>query len=261
MTARQLDPRLIVETVELLSRRISERFPEAGLNRVCRELLSIASDSRQRAQAIGRPMLGVRLASATVILVIVVLFGLLIRAVRMPQSPLAAGEFVQVLEAAFNAVVLIGATILFLVTLENRVKRARAMKAIHELRSLAHLIDMHQLTKDPERTLLGGPDTKSSPRRTMTQFQLNRYLDYCCEMLSLTGKVAALYVENFPDPHAVAAVNDLEDLTSGLARKIWQKIMILHQCPPGGENTAELPSESASPSANQGAAAAAPEIS
>ena len=32
----------------------------------------------------------------------------------------------------------------------------RALKAIHELRSIAHIIDMHQLTKDPER-ITGAP--------------------------------------------------------------------------------------------------------
>lgn len=62
----------------------------------------------------------------------------------------------------------------------------------------------------------------------MTRFELNRYLDYCSEMLALTGKVAALYVQRFEDPQAVAAVNDIETLTSGLSRKIWQKIMMLN---------------------------------
>ena len=61
----------------------------------------------------------------------------------------------------------------------------------------------------------------------MSAFELNRYLDYCTEMLSLSGKVAALYIQHFEDPEAVSAVNDLEDLTSGLSRKIWQKIMVL----------------------------------
>jgi hypothetical protein len=88
---------------------------------------------------------------------------------------------------------------------------------------------MHQLTKDPERMHVQGPDTRSSPKRTMTNFELNRYLDYCSEMLSLSGKIAALYVQDFPDAAVVAAVNDIEDLTSGLSRKIWQKIMILDE--------------------------------
>ena len=63
----------------------------------------------------------------------------------------------------------------------------------------------------------------------MTDFELSRYLNYCSEMLSLIGKVAALYVQRFDDPVALSAVNEMEDLTTGLSRKIWQKIMILNQ--------------------------------
>jgi hypothetical protein len=44
-------------------------------------------------------------------------------------------------------------------------------------------------------------------RRTMTRFELTRYLDYCSEALSLTGKVAALYIQNFEDEVALQAVN------------------------------------------------------
>jgi len=33
-------------------------------------------------------------------------------------------------------------------------------------------------------------------------------------------------VQNFDDPVTLAAVNEVENLTNGLARKIWQKIMI-----------------------------------
>ena len=65
----------------------------------------------------------------------------------------------------------------------------------------------------------------------MTPFELARYLDYCSEMLSLMGKLAALYVQRFPDTQAVAAVDAIEDLTTGLSRKVWQKIMILANHP------------------------------
>jgi hypothetical protein len=44
----------------------------------------------------------------------------------------------------------------------------------------------------------------------------------------LTGKVAALYVQNFEDSVAVSAVNDVENLTTDMARKVWQKLMVLH---------------------------------
>ena len=61
----------------------------------------------------------------------------------------------------------------------------------------------------------------------MTPFQLTRYLDYCCEGLSLLSKVGAVYVQDFQDPATLSAVNDVESLTTGLSRKIWQKIVVL----------------------------------
>lgn len=136
---------------------------------------------------------------------------------------------IQATEAAANLMLPLGATLYFLISLETRIKRRRALVAIHELRSIAHIIDMHQLTKDPERILRNWQGTDNSPKHCMTPLQLNRYLDYCSEMLSLTGKIAALYVRQFDDPVAVATVSEVEDLTTGLSRKIWQKIMILTQ--------------------------------
>jgi hypothetical protein len=61
----------------------------------------------------------------------------------------------------------------------------------------------------------------------MTPFELNRYLDYCSETLALISKIAALYVQEFQDPVLLDAVDDVEDLSAGFSRKIWQKITIL----------------------------------
>ena len=62
---------------------------------------------------------------------------------------------------------------------------------------------------------------------TMNAFLLRRYLDYCSEMLSLVGKVAALHLQKLDDATVVAAVNEIEGLTTGLSEKIWQKIDML----------------------------------
>jgi hypothetical protein len=45
--------------------------------------------------------------------------------------------------------------------------------------------------------------------------------------LALLSKIGQLYVERFPDPPTLAAVNQFESLTTGLSGKIWQKLMIL----------------------------------
>jgi hypothetical protein len=152
-----------------------------------------------------------------------------VQLLRVSTLTIGLTELVQVTESAINDVVFLGIAIFFLMTVEGRLKRRIALKRIHQLRSIAHIVDMHQLTKDPDRLTVEQPDTASSPVRTMTRAQLGRYLDYCSELLSLTGKVAALFVERFNDSVVLQAVNEIEDLTTGLSRKIWQKITILER--------------------------------
>jgi hypothetical protein len=134
---------------------------------------------------------------------------------------------VQGVEAAANLVVLVGAAVFFVATMEERLKRRRALKALNELRSIVHVIDMHQLTKDPSSVVSVGGKTPSSPARPLSRFELSRYLDYCSEMVSLTSKVAVLFAQAFPDPTVTEAVSDIERVAVGLSQKIWQKIVIL----------------------------------
>jgi hypothetical protein len=225
---RSLDPAEIVRTLEALHRRIEERLPGAGLARLCAELLDVAGHAQERAAWIARPLAALRAGAWALVVLIVAGLVTTLVTIRLPAAGFDLTDFIQVLEAGINDVVLIGVAVFFLVTLETRLKRRRALDALHELRVIAHIIDMHQLTKDPERVATRSVDTASSPRRAMTPAELGRYLDYCSEMLSLTGKVAVLYVQRFPDTVAVATVNEIEDLTTGLSRKIWQKLMILH---------------------------------
>ena len=96
---------------------------------------------------------------------------------------------------------------------------------------MAHIVDMHQLTKDPEHLLVPEMRTPSSPDRQFTRFELSRYLDYCTELLSLASKLAALHAQCVNDPVVLDAVNDIEVLASNLSNKIWQKIMILDTMP------------------------------
>jgi hypothetical protein len=224
-----LDPAAIAGTIELLRQRVDKRFPDSGLARVCRDLDAIARRTAETVAWIGRPILPLRLAVG-LLLALLATGALLLasRVLHVEIGPLRLTEIVQALESGVNDVLFVGAAIFFLLTMEGRIKRRRALRAIHELRAIAHVIDMHQLTKDPEWVLDRGRETGVLPARTMSRFELSRYLDYCSEALSLTGKVAALYIQGFEDPVALQAVNEVEDLTTGLARKIWQKLMILY---------------------------------
>ncbi len=231
MTRQILIPERITETIRTLRLRILERFPESSLASVCGQLLEIAEQSTRRSQWISKPIWWLRIIGFTLILAIVVLLvALPISVTWKRDAGLSFAEFVQVSEAGLNELVILGALVFFLARLETRIKRTRALQAVHELRSLAHIIDMHQLTKDPERLMHKSAFGRgASPKLDMTLFQLKRYLDYCSEMLSLVGKIAALYVQRFDDGVTIQSVNDVESLTTGLSRKIWQKIMILHE--------------------------------
>jgi len=229
--AHRLDSRAITITLERLSARIGQRFPNAGLARVCEDLVETSRDTARRVRNLARPYIGLQLLVALTLTALLCALAYIVSLLDLRQLSLHPGlvDLSEGLDSSFNLVVLASGAVWFLMTTERRLKRRRTMRALYELRSFAHVIDMHQLTKDPTVVLGGGARTPSSPERRMTQFELSRYLDYCSEMLALVSKLAALYAGATHDEAIVAAVNEMEVLTSDLGRKIWQKIMILSQ--------------------------------
>ena len=218
----------IEETIAALQNRISERFPASGLNRISAELLRLATQSEPVLDRLRRPIWLLRIGAALGIAGILAITGVLgLLALRVSMRVKSIVDLLQASDAAVNDIILLSLAIFFFVSLETRVKRRTALKALQSLRSIVHIVDMHQLSKDPEHLLVPSMPTKSSPRRTFTRFELARYLDYCSELLSLTSKLAALYVQYLNDPVVLDAVNDIETLAASLSNKIWQKIMIL----------------------------------
>ena len=217
---RSLDGAQIIETITRLQRRIDERFPDSGLTGVCGDLLSAATESTTRVARLRRPNLILRTISWALIVVLVYIGMEALLHLRLGTGWDDIANFLQTSQAIQN-VVFIGLAVLFLANVETRIRRHRTLAALHELSSIAHLVDMHQLAKDPDQYLTERVTTTSSPRQTLTPFELSRYLGYCTEMLSLTSKVATLYLEDFPDAVVLEGVNDLESLTTGLSHKIW----------------------------------------
>lgn len=218
----------ISQTLTTLEARIQERFHDCGLLQVCIALRGITDQTAQRIEWILKPNRWLRLGVWTLLCAIVFtsIWGL--SHIQLQKNTPNLAEFVQLTEAFTNELVLIGASVFFLITLETRLKRARTLKALHELRAIAHVVDMHQLTKDPITSYQVSHPTPSSPKRELNAFELRRYLDYCAELLSLIGKTAALYSQKMPDPAIVTAANEVEALCASFSHKIWQKIMIIH---------------------------------
>src|SRR5690606_23136861 len=102
----------------------------------------------------------------TVLMVVIVVALVTMTAALRGQARLTSVgllELVQGLEAGINDVIFVGAAIFFLASLESRIKRARVLAAVHELRALAHIIDMHQLTKDPSALCSRAPTRPPRP--------------------------------------------------------------------------------------------------
>jgi hypothetical protein len=221
----ELDAARITSTAREIGRRIAERFPGSGLSDVSAGLCELAEATARRTESLRRPDWRIRAGVAAAVLVIVTIGVLAGFSVRVPGGPTTLSELAQGLEAAVSDVVFLGIALFFLLSLETRSKRRLALRGLTDLRSIAHVIDMHQLTKDPEieRRL----STTADGERTMTRVELARYLDYCSELLSITSKLAALHLQAFSDPMVLDSVNGIQALTLGLSGKIWQKIMIL----------------------------------
>jgi hypothetical protein len=227
-----LDERSIIRTLEILRNRVAERFPTRGLTQTMIHMLDLARISAREAKELRHPNWALRVVwiavSAAGFAGMLYLFKSRYTVFVSPEMEFI--EFAQGLEATFNILAICSLVMFFCFRYEASLKRRVALTGLYRLRAISHVIDMHQLTKDPA-SIVGHARTSSSPARDLDQEQLLRYLDYCAEMLSLTGKLAALYSQYYPDGQVVAAVNDVEQLTTNLSRKIWQKIVLVQGSP------------------------------
>lgn len=217
----------IQETIEKLYLRICDRFPNSGLSRVCTKLHEISLETNTTLQWIVKPNYPIRIFTYSIIFGILLATFFSVTTIKFSSSTINISDLIQMLGSSLEGTAIAGAGVIFIVTFENKRKRTKIISAVNRLRCVSHVIDMHQLTKDPDAIRMVNVSTPNSPKRELKNYELGRYLNYCSEMLSLTSKLGFLYVQNFPDPIATDAVNDLENLTNGLVRKIWQKIMLI----------------------------------
>ena len=218
--------------IELLIERIDFRLPGRGLGRTARDLRAVAGRAVADAEAIQAPYLGLRIAGGLLVVVmgvVLVKFGIGLSALYRDDADV--WSVLEGIEAGISTIIYLSLAVAFLFTVEGRLKRRRVLAAMQELRAVSHVLDMHQFSKDPERLihreLLASEPGVDAAGATLSPFLTGRYLDYCSELLSLTGKVAALYARDVQDGVVLEAVNEIESLTNGFSRKIWQKIMIL----------------------------------
>ena len=236
---RRLEPDKLTVTIERLNQRIAASFPERGLSRVSADLVKMARAASVRVERLQRPnwflrVLPFLLTALVILLVWIVVTGLtffdgIVSAPLKKDLSDILEAFRQLFKhAAIPATVLLPGPLLlsiyaFVWTLERRWNQSRILRYLHEVRSIIHVIDMHQLTKDPH---IGASDGASE---ALAGDRLVLYLDYCSELLSLSAKVAALYAESSRDPLVISTVSDLGQITANLSNKVWQKINIVER--------------------------------
>lgn len=231
----------ILRTIAALQRRIAERFPESSLSRIALELHRVGEDLGPTLERLRRPRWALRAGLAAAILVLAALLALFtLRFGRVSVDVSGIGALLQAIEAATQDLIFLSLAGYFLFTVEGRLRRRESLRALHRLRVIIHIVDMHQLTKDPEHLYPPERRTQSSPARGLGRFELSRYLDYCSELLALASKLAALHIQYLNDPVVLEAVSDIENLASSLASKIWQKIVVLDTARPVGAPAAGI---------------------
>lgn len=219
----ELDAVHILNTLKSIEQRVNESFPDSGLGKVSAELQEVGQAIVLLAEKLRQPIWAIR------VLIILGIVGLISVAVWVfymaltisPTGQDGLMETLQAIESVTNELIFLTVGVLFFATLENRLKKRAAIDSLHRLRSFAHVVDMHQLTKDPHQ-LLGTSD----PRFTSPEL-LMRYLDLCTDLLSINSKLAALHVQYFQNNEVLNNVSEVEMLSHELSRKIWQKIMML----------------------------------
>lgn len=227
----------VLATVRRLEQRIEARFPGRGLHRVAGELGRLVDEVAASTASVRgrrswlRPLSRAGIVAVVVLAVVVMALAVRAAVVDAPDDGLA---WIPLLESAVNDLVFAGLAVWFLWSVPERLQRQRLLDLLHRLRSMAHIVDMHQLTKDPERLRSSFTPTSASVDIDLTPQQLEHYLDYCSELLSLVGKAAALCAEESRDPLVLDTVSTVETLTVSLERKVWQKITVLNADRRGG---------------------------
>jgi hypothetical protein len=208
-----LDPDKLIKTSKTLADWIESVFGTAHLAKVARGVETYTKDAVATAQRLSEPVWPLRVGVWVVILL--ALAGA-VHQVLVHRFD----EILGFLNRTGGAALYLGTALAVLIGLEVRFKRRRAVKAVNDLRALAHIVDMHQLAKDEaiEQFRDGGRTER-----------FEEYLHACTALLALLSKIGQLYAEHLPDPVTTGAVNDFEMITTGLSNKIWMKILSMKQ--------------------------------
>jgi hypothetical protein len=213
----RLDPVRIVQTAENLARSISDKLPESTLASLAAELAAIARATDERARQARRPIYAIRCVSLLAIGASLVGIFYLLGHIHTRWDFGTITEFFEATDAGFNLLILLAGALWFLVTIEERVKRTRALASLGELREFIHVIDVTQLYYTPDLY-------KVDPASSRTSLNLDyTYLLFCTQMLAVISNLAPLYTRGATGDSIWRAASDVEMLANAIATKLVSK--------------------------------------
>ena len=213
----RLDPARIIETAEKLAQRIGERLPGSILAGLAVELARIARETDERARQARRPILAIRFASVLAIGTSLLGLWYLLDHIHTRWEFGTIAELFEATDAGFNLLVLLAGGLWFLITLESRLERKKALGSIEELREFIHVIDVTQLYYTPE---LYKPDSANS--RSPLDFDYT-YLLFCTQMVGVINNLVPLYTRGAAGDSILRAASDVEMLANAVTARLQSK--------------------------------------
>ena len=223
---RKIDVTQIVSTAERLLRRSRERFPEAGLNELLSELLETSEASHGAVAKASRPAWWLRVILVACLVGFTSFLLWVSRLVRSSDDIMNVTVLVQTIWACVELLAVFGGSVVVMFSAEGKLRRRPLIKILSELRSLAHIIDLHQMPLLPPDLRSSLPPTASSPvsGSSMEAALLARYLGYSVEALGLVGLLSAYCAQDVSDQKVLDLAEQTENLALGLSQKITNKI-------------------------------------
>jgi hypothetical protein len=227
---KSLDFQKILSATHVLCNRVNERFPGSGLANVATEVFGFMTEVKETEKILlTDSWTGYLMKIGGSALIVITLFATILAAIDYRAGgQISITDFIQGVNSLLGTVVYAGLAILFVINFELKRKRKIVIRVVNQLKSMAHIIDMHQLSKDPEMICKNLTHTRAHGKvAPMTPFQLRKYLSYCIELLAMLGKIASFHAQRFNDALAAETVSDFERLTGDMAERIAQKISMI----------------------------------
>ena len=214
--SHRLDPAKIIETAENLARRIGDSLPASSLAGLAAQLRG--SHVRPMiAPAARSPNYAIRAASLLAIAATILGLWYLVSHIHTRWEFGTITELFEATDAGFNLLVLLAGALWFLITLETRFKRKKALGFIEELREFIHVIDVTQLYYTPDLYKVDSANSGTSLNIDYT------YPLFCTEMLAVISNLAPIYTRGAVGDSILRAVSEVEMLANAVSAKLLSK--------------------------------------